>query len=147
LIGRGLVTAALTLTRPAGQVLVLAAAAVPLVAPGSWGARGRRFVVAVLAAVLPLIAWAAVNATRYYDLTLARGGKAWVPFYKVLGLRDIRPENGPASRKLAAMIRRDVLTLPQYRRLHVDVHTYLQSAVLRQSQDVSTDHRRELARR
>ena len=128
LVGIGLLTAALTLTRPAGQVLVLAAAAVPLVAGGMWRARGRRFVVAAAAAVLPLVAWAGVNSIRYDDFTVARGGKAWVPFYKVLGLRDISPSNGPASRKLAAMIERDVLTLPQYRRLHVDLHGYLESA-------------------
>jgi hypothetical protein len=50
-----------------------------------------------------------------------------VPFFKVLSLHTIAPENGSASRKLSAAIQRDVLTLPPYRRLHVDLQTYLQS--------------------
>jgi hypothetical protein len=90
--------------------------------------RGRRFVVTLAAALVPLAAWSGVNSIRYDDFTVARGGKAWVPFYKVLSLRDIDPANGPASRRLAGMIERDVLTLPQYRRLHVDLHTYLLAA-------------------
>ncbi|TML23668.1 MAG: hypothetical protein E6G32_05430 [Actinobacteria bacterium] len=128
LAGVGLLTAALTLTRPAGQVLVLAAAAVPLVAPGSWRARGKGLWIAVAAALVPLAIWSGVNSMRYDDFTVARGGKAWVPFYKVLSLRDIDPANGPASRRLAALIERDILTLPQYRKLHVDLHTYLLAA-------------------
>jgi hypothetical protein len=128
LVGIGLLTATLTLTRPAGQVLVLAAAAVPLVAPGSWRVRGKRLGIAAAAAIAPLAIWAGVNSIRYDDFTVARGGKAWVPFYKVLSLRDIDPANGPASRRLAGLIERDILTLPQYRKLHVDLHTYLLAA-------------------
>jgi hypothetical protein len=128
LIGVGLLTAALTLTRPAGQILVLVAVAVPLVAVGSWRARGVRFATAVAAAVVPLAVWAGVNSIRYDDFTVARGGKAWVPFYKVLSLREIDPANGPASKRLAGLIERDILTLPQYRKLHVDLHTYLLGA-------------------
>jgi hypothetical protein len=127
LVALGLATVALTLTRPAGQVLVLAAAAAALLAAAPWRSRLVRLGVVAAASVLPLVLWAALNAVRYDDFTVARGGKAWVPFFKVLSLREIRPENGSASRRLAAAIRRDVLTLPPYRRLHVDLHTYLES--------------------
>jgi hypothetical protein len=127
LIGVGLLTVALTLTRPAGQVLVLAAAAAALVAAGSWRGRAIRLATVLAAALLPLLLWAGVNAIRYDDFTVARGGKAWVPFFKVISLRMIAPENGSASRRLSAAIERDVLTLPPYRRLHVDLHTYLES--------------------
>jgi hypothetical protein len=71
---------------------------------------------------VPLLLWAGVNGIRYDDFTVARGGKAWVPFFKVAGQTD--PVNGPASRRLAAAVEQHVLTLPPYRRLHVSVETY-----------------------
>lgn len=122
LVGVGLGAAILTLTRPANQVLVLAVAAVALVAPGSWRRRSARLGIALAAMLVPLALWAGHNALRYDDFTAARGGKAWVPFFKVAGSVD--PANGPASRRLANAVQREVLTLPAYRRHDVDVHTY-----------------------
>ena len=119
----GLGAALLTLTRPAGQVLVAAAAVVALVAPGSLRRRVAGLAVVLLAALVPLAGWAALNDARYGDFTVARGGKAWVPFYKVH--TQVDPANGPASRRLADAIARDVITLPPYRRLHVGTQTYL----------------------
>jgi len=127
LAGLGLLTAVLTLARPAGQVLVLAACAVGLIARGIARQRLVSLGVVAAAAIVPLLLWGSLNAIRYDDFTVARGGKAWVPFFKVLSLKTIDPANGPASRRLAAAIDRDVLTLPQYRRLHVDLNTYLHS--------------------
>src|SRR5439155_16998034 len=83
LVALGLLTAALTLVRPAGQVLVLAACAAALVAPGAGRMRLTRLGVAAAAAIVPLLLWAGLNAIRYDDFTVARGGKAWVPFFKV----------------------------------------------------------------
>lgn len=123
----GLLTAALTLTRPAGQVLVLAACAAALIARGAGRIRLTRLGIAAAAAIVPLLLWAGLNAIRYDDFTVARGGKAWVPFFKVLSLKTIEPSNGPASRRLSTAIEHDVLTLPEYRRLHVDLNTYLHS--------------------
>lgn len=114
--------ALLTLTRPASQVLVLAAAVVALVAAGTLRVRAARVAVTLAAAILPLLLWAGVNGIRYDDFTVVRGGKAWVPFFKVAGSTD--PANGPASRKLAAAVEQHVLTLPPYHRLDVSVQTY-----------------------
>ena len=127
LAGLGLLTAALTLTRPASQVLVLAACAAALIVRGAGRTRLTRLGIAAAAAIVPLLLWAGLNAIRYDDFTVARGGKAWVPFFKVLSLKTIEPSNGPASRRLAAAIERDVLTLPEYRSLNVDLRTYLHS--------------------
>jgi hypothetical protein len=127
LVGLGLTTAALTLARPAGQVLVLASVAAALLGVRSWRGALTRVGIVLAAGLVPLLLWASVNAVRYDDFTVARGGKAWVPFFKVFGLRTIDPANGPASRRLAGMIRDNVLTLPRYRRLHVDLRTYLDS--------------------
>jgi hypothetical protein len=125
LVGVGAGAALLTLTRPAGQVLVLAAAGVALVATGSLRSRLANLAVVLLAAAIPLAGWAAINSARYGDFTVARGGKAWVPFYKVH--TQIEPANGVASKRLANAITRYVVVLPPYRRLHVDTQTYLRA--------------------
>jgi hypothetical protein len=122
----GVGIAVLTLTRPASQVL-LVAAALPLLVPWPWKPRLTAAVVLVAAAVLPLAAWAGSNWARYDDATIARGGAVWVPFFRIfLDDRAIAPDNGPASRRLGDAIERNVLTLPRFRALHVDLETYLQ---------------------
>jgi hypothetical protein len=126
LVAVGLGVTLLTLCRPAAQVALLACVLVPLVARRG----GRRILagaaVALAAAVVPLALWAGQNALRYDDFTVARGSKAWVPFFRVAG--DVDPANGDASRRLADAVRRHVLTLPPYASRGVDVHTYFRGA-------------------
>jgi hypothetical protein len=122
----GVGVALLTLCRPAAQVALLACVLVPLVARRG----GRRIVagaaVALVAAIVPLALWAGQNAVRYDDFTVARGSKAWVPFFRVAG--EVDPANGAASRKLADAVERNVLTLPPYNSRGVDVDTYFHGA-------------------
>ena len=124
LIGVGVVAAALTLARPAGQVLVVTAACAAILGAGSMRSRAVRTAIVVAAAVVPLLLWAGVNDARYNDFTVARGGKAWVPFFKVFGHGRIDPANGGASRRLAAAVDQGVLTQPAFRRDRVGVDTY-----------------------
>ena len=78
--------------------------------PSPWRRRLTWVAVCLAAAVLPLAGWAVHNGVRYDDATVARGGRAWVPFLKVwLDDRTIAPENGAASRRLADLIERHVL--------------------------------------
>ena len=63
---------------------------------------------------------------RYDDFTVARGSKAWVPFFRVAG--EVDPANGDASRRLADAVERNVLTLPPYASRDVDVATYFDGA-------------------
>ncbi|MBA2294813.1 MAG: hypothetical protein H0W16_06745 [Actinobacteria bacterium] len=114
--------ALLTLCRPAAQVLLLATVLVPLLARRHRTPILRGLAVCLAAAIVPLAAWALHNAARYDDLTVARGGKAWVPFFRVGG--DVDPRNGDASRRLAEAVEREVLTLPPYASRRVDVETY-----------------------
>lgn len=123
LVVLGLGVAVLTLTRPAGQVLAASVLLVPLVSGGGLRARIGRAGVMGVAVALPLALWAGHNAARYDDFTVARGGKAWVPFFKVFG--QIDPSDGPASARLAGAIEREVLTQPPFRRYGVDIRTYL----------------------
>ena len=57
----------------------------------------RGVAVCLAAAILPLAAWAVHNAVRYDDLTVARGSKAWVPFFRVGGETDPRERRRVAS--------------------------------------------------
>jgi hypothetical protein len=123
-VGAGM--AVLVLIRPANQIL-LPLALVPLLVPVvAW----RRRIVwsgACLAGALVLLgAWAAHNGIRYDDATVARGGRAWVPFLRVFtDDRTIDPDNGDASRRLAALIEAHVLAEPPHSGLHVPLEAYL----------------------
>ena len=101
--------AALVLIRPAAQVLSRSALAALLV-PVAWRRRFAWGAACLAAAVAVLGVWALHNGVRYDDTTVARGGRAWVPFLRVwLADRTISPENGDASRRLAGLIEREVL--------------------------------------
>jgi hypothetical protein len=125
-VGAGI--ALLVLIRPANQVLV-PVALVPLLAPVAWRRRLVLSAACIAAAVVPLAAWALHNGVRYDDVTVARGGRAWIPFLIVFtGNKTIAPENGPASARLAELIEEEVLAEPPFRALRVPLDAYLQTA-------------------
>ena len=115
----------LVLIRPANQVLLPLALA-PLIAYVAWR---RRFVLTaacVAAALLPLAAWALHNGVRYEEPTVARGGRAWVPFLQVFtSNKTIAPENGEASQRLGELIEREVLSRDPHASLDVTLDAYL----------------------
>jgi 4-amino-4-deoxy-L-arabinose transferase-like glycosyltransferase len=117
----------LVLIRPANQVLLPLALA-PLVASLAWR---RRFVLTglcVVAALAPLAVWATHNAIRYDEPSVARGGRAWVPFLQVFTAnRTISPENGPASERLGRLIEDEVLARDPHASLDVPLDAYLQN--------------------
>ena len=113
----GAAAAGVALTRPA-YVGLIAGFLVPLCLRGSWRSRivwGGAYLAVVLAT---LGSWAALNDIRYGDFTISR-------LSTVGRTPRVVPDAGPATRRLTAILRRDVLSLPAYRRLHVDVQTYL----------------------
>jgi hypothetical protein len=121
-VGAGI--AALVLIRPANQVL-LPAVLVPLLAVAPWRRRLTWVAACFAAAVLPLAGWAVHNAIRYDDLTVTRGGRAWVPFLRVfVADGTIAADNGPASRRLAELVDDEVLTEEPFRSLQVPLDAY-----------------------
>jgi hypothetical protein len=122
-LGAGI--AALVLIRPANQVLLPAALAALLVA-APWRRRLAWSAACLATAVGLLGLWAVHNGIRYDDATVARGGRAWVPFLRVwLADGTISPENGAASRRLAGLVEREVLGEPPHARLRVPLDAYL----------------------
>ena len=111
----GLGLALLALIRP-GNALLLVFALLPLALAAHWRARLTWAGAFVLAALAPLAAWAVLNGVRFDDYTLARGGNAIIPFYRAfISDKIVSPDNGPASRKLAAAIRAHLLTRQPYK--------------------------------
>lgn len=111
--------AAVALTRPA-YIGLIVGCLIPVCLRGSWRSKvawGGAFVVAMVAL---LGAWAALNDIRYGDFTISRLTTA-------VRAPRVVPGAGPATRQLTAIVRRDVLTLPPYRRLHVTDETYFAS--------------------
>lgn len=103
------------MARPSAQVF-LAFALVPLVLPGAWRRRLARSCAFAIPLIALLAAWAALNDARYGDFTVSRGGGATVPFYRVFVLDHlVGADNGPASRRLADVVRTRLLPLPVYR--------------------------------
>ena len=125
-VGAGL--AVLVLIRPANQVLLPLAVAAPLVAYVAWRRRLVFAAACVAAAVLPLAAWAIHNGVRYDDATVARGGRAWVPFLQVFTSNGtIAPGNGSASERLGELIEDDVLSQEPHVGLDVSLDAYLRN--------------------
>ena len=125
-VGAGI--ALLVLVRPANQVLLPLTVVAPLVAYVAWRRRFALAAVCVVAAVLPLAAWALHNSVRYDDATVARGGRAWVPFLQVFtSNRTISPENGPASERLVSLIEQEVLSRDPHAALDVTLDAYLRN--------------------
>jgi 4-amino-4-deoxy-L-arabinose transferase-like glycosyltransferase len=126
----------LALTRPANQALVLGALFALLLAE-PWRLRAVHAASYAVAAMLPLVAWAGVNDLRYGDFTVARGGQASVPFFRAFVTdRIMSPDNGPASRRLAAAVQADLLPREPYRSYGIDLHEFFTSGSARMEEDL-----------
>lgn len=132
----GLGLALLALIRP-GNALLIVFALFPLFLAGSWRRRLRWCAAFVVAAMVPLLAWAVLNGVRFGDYTLARGGNAVIPFYRAfISDKIVSPDNGPASRKLAKAIRQHLLTRNPYKAYGVTLHEVFASGSFRIHEDL-----------
>jgi hypothetical protein len=132
----GLGVAVLALVRP-GNAVLIAFAAFPLFIAGAWGNRMRWAGAVAIAAIVPLVAWSVHNGLRFDTWGLARGGNAIVPFYRAF-ITDqiISPENGEASRRLAAAMQRNLLTREPYRSYDVTLEQLFSKGSFRVHEDL-----------
>ena len=132
----GLGVALLAFIRPGNAVLV-AFVLFPLVLPAGWRARAAWAGAFLVAAVLPLAAWAVLNGIRFGDYALARGGNAVIPFYRAfITDKIVSPDNGPASRRLADAVQRDLLTRNPYKAYGVTLNRVFTSGSFRIHEDL-----------
>jgi len=117
----GLGIALLALIRP-GNAVLLVFVLFPLVVGAG---RRQRLVNAgalLVAGLLPLVAWAVLNGVRFGDYALARGGNAVIPLYRAyITDKIVKPENGPASRRLERAVREHLVTRNPYKGYGVTV--------------------------
>lgn len=136
-VALGAGVSALVLVRPVAQVLLLLAL-VPLLAGKTWRARLQGSAAFVLAAVLPLLGWAVHNGLRADDFTLARGGGATLPLFRVFVSDNIvRPDNGPATRELERAVARNLLPFEPYRSYEIDLEQFFSSGSARMHEDLT----------
>jgi hypothetical protein len=134
LVGAGV--ALLVLVRPGNQAL-LVLAALPLLVSLPWRARLASSAAFVLSAVVLLGAWTIHNGVRFGDYTIARGGNSRLPFERVfLADRIVRPENGPASRKLARAVARELLPEEPYRSYGIGLDDFFSDPSPRLKEDL-----------
>src|SRR5690606_26517935 len=97
-----------------------------------WRARLARSAVVGVVAIALLGGWAFLNGARYDDVTIARGGGAVMPLFRAFVTdRIVSPDNGPASRKLAAAVERELLGLEPYRSYGIDLEEFFSSGSAR----------------
>jgi hypothetical protein len=131
----GLAIALLAFVRPGNAVLV-AFVVFPLALAGPWRDRLVRAGAFLAAAALPLVAWAVLNGVRFDDYTLARGGNAIIPFYRAfITDKIVKPDNGPASRRLAAAVRTHLVTRDPYKSYGVTTAEVFRSGSFRIHED------------
>jgi hypothetical protein len=121
----GLGVAGLALTRPGNQVLLLAAL-MPLLLPLARRRRAWLAAATLVPATLVLVAWSVNNGLRYDDYAVARGGGAYLPFFRVFTTDHlVDPANGWASRQLGVAIERDLLPREPYSSRGIDLDMVL----------------------
>jgi hypothetical protein len=131
----GLAVALLALIRP-GNAILLAFVVFPLALGGRRRERLVRAGAFLVAAAVPLAAWAVLNGVRFGDYALARGGNAVIPFYRAfITDKIVSPENGPASRRLARAVRRHFVTRDPYKAYGVTVRDVFHSGSFRIHED------------
>ena len=132
----GLGVALVALIRP-GNAVLLGFVVFPFLLPGRRAERVKWAGAFAAAAVLPLACWAILNGVRFGDYALARGGNAVIPFYRAfITDRIVSPDNGPASRKLAAAVQQHLLTRNPYRAYGVTLHRVFTSGSFRIHEDL-----------
>ena len=132
----GLATAAAALTRPGYQVLVVFALA-PLLLAIPWRTRMAAVAACLGVAAAFLGTWTVANGVRYDDFTLARGAGAFFPFYRAFTSdRIVSPENGEASRELAAVVRSELVSEEPYRSYGITLERFFENGGPREFEDV-----------
>jgi 4-amino-4-deoxy-L-arabinose transferase-like glycosyltransferase len=132
----GLGVALLALIRP-GNAVLLAFVLFPLLLPVRLPKRAAWTAAFLAAAILPLAAWAVLNGVRFGDYTLARGGNAVIPFYRAfISDKIVSPDNGPASRRLAAAVKAHLLTRDPYKAYGVTPAVVFSSGSFRIHEDL-----------
>jgi hypothetical protein len=134
----GVATGLLILIRPPSGPLVLGLA-LPLLVGQTWRARLRGAAAFALATAVIVVGFEAYNDARYGEFTVSRSTNATFPFYGVFTAdKLVSPNNGPASRALAAAVKSDLLTRQPYKAYGITLDRFFSSGSIRAWSDLVT---------
>lgn len=113
--------------KPSSAVLVTAFLLLPLVFPAPW--RRRMAFLALLAVItgVAIKGWRVQSPVHYAQAAAQLPSSSIFLFRAFIEARIVSPDNGPASRQLARVIQRDLLTKEPYRSYGVDLQTIFSS--------------------
>ena len=125
--------------RPSTAVLLTALALCALFLPGVWRRRAALVAVPVLVVAVAVVAIRGLPNPVEFGRTLAQTPSSSVFLFRVFEMdRIVDPENGPASRELALVVERDLLTQEPYRSYGIDVDEFFSSGSDRMFVDLNT---------
>ena len=115
--------------KPSTTLVAIALLTLPLLLPTSWRRRVTLLTAVLVVAVVGIVAvkgWPGQSPTQYTRaMTLDLSNQF---LYRAFELdRIVSPDNGPASRRVARVVRRDLLTREPYRSYGVDTHEFFSS--------------------
>jgi hypothetical protein len=121
---------------PSTGLLALAAVMVPLVLPSPWRGRLGAAVAVLVVAALAVKGLPGESPAQYTRSVIRNESNQFV--YRAFELeRIMAPENGPASRRLAHVVERELLTREPYRSYGIDVHEFFSSGSNRMFGDLT----------
>jgi Glycosyltransferase family 87/Dolichyl-phosphate-mannose-protein mannosyltransferase len=112
--------------KPSTGLLALALLLVPLLLPSPWRARAGVAAALLVVAALAVKGLPGQSPSEYVRSVKKNESNQFL--YRSFELdRIMAPENGPASRRVAAVVQRELLTREPYRSYGVDVHEFFAS--------------------
>jgi glycosyl transferase family 87/dolichyl-phosphate-mannose-protein mannosyltransferase len=112
--------------KPSTGLIVVALVLVPLLLPAPWRARVALLLAVVVVSVVAVKGWPGQSPSQY--ARSVKQNESLQFLYRAFELdRIFSPDNGPASRRLAHVVKRDLLTREPYRAYGVDVETFFSS--------------------
>ena len=112
--------------KPSTGLLALALLSVPLLLPPPWRTRAGALVAIIVVAALAVRGLPGQSPGQYGRSVIQNESNQFL--YRSFELdRIIAPENGPAARKLARIVRQKLLTREPYRSYGIDVHEFFAS--------------------
>ena len=125
--------------RPSTAVLLTALALCALFLPGVWRRRAALVAVPVLVVAVAVVAVRGLPNPVEFGRTLAQTPSSSIFLFRVFEMdRIVEPENGPASRELARVVERDLLTQEPYRSYGIDLDEFFSSGSDRMFVDLNT---------
>jgi hypothetical protein len=115
-----------TTLKPSTGLIALAALTTPLLLPSPWRGRVGAAIAVLVVAALAVKGLPGQTPSQYARSVVRNESNQFL--YRSFELdRIMAPENGPASRRLAAVVRQKLLTREPYRSYGIDVHEFFAS--------------------